>query len=308
MRKTIMKFVRTIIPDNFYLFLKNRYIRHKNTKHHSRAKETSLTLSRFTISIPSNHSLIKFHGEQPKRDLALGTVAHHIGKKYPDKPIVDIGANIGDTAAIMASECANDMILVEASDFFFPYLEKNAALFPNLCTLHHCLVVDGSRQTGSLLHWGGTAYFQSMDNGKNQESKSLEDITNNACFVKTDTDGFDFRIINGNIDILAKMQPALMFENQIRNQDDVTECGHVLDNLGQIGYRYYCLFDDQGYLLFSTENIAQLKQMNLFMYAQFSDNLRKKSISNFDVFCFHEKDGDVFKTVIQEYKTLMEKS
>jgi hypothetical protein len=48
---------------------------------------------------------------QPYRDLCIGISAKYISVKYPNKAIIDIGANIGDTAAIIATYAQNNVYL-----------------------------------------------------------------------------------------------------------------------------------------------------------------------------------------------------
>lgn len=55
------------------------------------------------------------------RDQCVGFAAAQLSKKYPESTFMDIGANVGDTAAIMATHAKKRLILVEPSDYFFPF-------------------------------------------------------------------------------------------------------------------------------------------------------------------------------------------
>lgn len=106
------------------------------------ANQTTIQISvgNFVLEAPSGHILTRIQAVQPYRDLAIGLAAKELGQKYPGETFVDIGANIGDTAAIMATYALNPKILVEPSPYFCGYLRKNAANIPNVLQIHQALI------------------------------------------------------------------------------------------------------------------------------------------------------------------------
>ena len=78
----------------------------------------TVRVGKFDILMPSAHPLPKLFERQPYRDLSIGIAAKYLGKKYPHAAVLDIGANVGDSAAHIATYCGNDLILVELSSFF----------------------------------------------------------------------------------------------------------------------------------------------------------------------------------------------
>jgi len=81
--------------------------------------------------------------------------------KYPSGTIVDIGANIGDTAAIISTHARpNKLILIEGSDYFFDILVRNVSQLPGNIVCKKVLVSDVSEATsGAFIHWGGHRLF-----------------------------------------------------------------------------------------------------------------------------------------------------
>ena len=95
----------------------------------------------------------------------------------------------------------------------------NAPQLSNKLIVKKILISDGSKTSGLLYHWGGTAYFKEDDKGVNIKTERLCDVADaNTCLVKLDTDGYDFKIILDSISWLTKVKPEVLFENEIRNK------------------------------------------------------------------------------------------
>lgn len=121
----------------------------------------------FNLLMPSAHPLPQLRESQPYRDVCVGIAAKYLGAKYPGAAILDIGANVGDSAARMATYCRNDLILVEPSPFFGRYLEKNVSRFPNKCTVEKVFISPEATVRGRLVHWGGQHFLRPTVNLRN---------------------------------------------------------------------------------------------------------------------------------------------
>src|SRR5580692_11559275 len=55
----------------------------------------------------------------------IGRVASHLAAKYRELTIVDVGANVGDTAAIVRARCQAPMLCIEGDEFYFKLLLNN---------------------------------------------------------------------------------------------------------------------------------------------------------------------------------------
>jgi FkbM family methyltransferase len=91
--------------------------------------------------------------------------------------LVDVGANIGDTAAIMATYSPSPIVLVEASEFYCRFLRNNVARIPNRTSIHQTLVSGRPREEGTLKHVGGTARFDTIAGSESWiDCKRLSDV------------------------------------------------------------------------------------------------------------------------------------
>src|SRR5262245_60410796 len=118
----------------------------------------------YSMSIPSKHPLLSFFDPssthfQPHRESGLILIARALHALERTGTIIDIGANIGDSLALIARHCNLNVLCVEGSDFFYEYLRENISRnFVRRATAKHALVVkDDADNPRGLMHWGGTA-------------------------------------------------------------------------------------------------------------------------------------------------------
>jgi FkbM family methyltransferase len=237
--------------------------------------------------------------------MCVGIAAKYLGQKYPNSTMVDIGANVGDTAAIIATYAANKLVLVEVSDYYHSLLVKNVVQLANEVVVKKTLIADGTKMEGTLTHWGGTAFLN-----KNSERKSLQNtqrlceiVDDDKSFIKTDTDGNDYTILLDSIDWLASETPGILFENQIQNRNDYDRGRELLGRLIGCGYKYFVLWDDAGFHLLSTTCFSVMDDMNRYLL-NVHKNGRYISIYNTDILCLHEKDDDIYTKVSEYYRTV----
>jgi FkbM family methyltransferase len=258
----------------------------------------------YQLLAPEKHASIEFMSRQPYRDLCIGIAAKYVCEKYRNGTIVDIGANIGDTASIIASYTKNKMILVEASDFYFDFLQKNSKQLPNEIELVKAFISDGTHQSGELKHWGGTAHLD-LESGHKiplTQTRRLQDITDDdVAFIKIDTDGFDIKILKDSLDYLKKSLPAILFENQIMNSKQLLRANNIFKDLIQIGYKHFSLWDDAGFYITCTSSLDLLKDFNRYLCKIWNYEQTTKSISNYDVLCLKPEDADICNRICDFY-------
>jgi len=269
----------------------------------SRQKTTRAQIEGFLLEFPASHPMPSLMKCQPYRDAFIGALAKHVGGKYPHSTMIDIGANVGDTAALICGNCGNDLILIEASHYYFTFLERNALQFPNRVTLENAFLADGSPVNGRLCHWGGTAIFSEGD-GECVCTKRLCEITNkDVRFIKSDTDGYDFKIFLDSISWLAVQHPVIVFEDYIRTSEEMQLANRLCAELHNADYNRFMVWDDSGLLILATSSLETLRYLH-----SYGLNVRRfkstNAISNYDVACFHACDEDIFAKVLSYYASL----
>ena len=160
------------------------------------------------LELPLSHELPFYRRDHPRYDRPLGAIAAELSG-----PVVDIGANVGDTAATIRAESDVPILCVEGDPTFFALLERNAGLIGGV-ELERAFV-EGPK-LGRIERGAGTARVVEGDDAL--RSKPLARILDEhqaftrPVLIKLDTDGMDVPILLANLPLLARIRPVLFFE------------------------------------------------------------------------------------------------
>jgi FkbM family methyltransferase len=190
------------------------------------------------LLLPLSHPLPFYRHDHPLYDSAIGAIAAEAGG-----PVVDIGANVGDTAAEIRSHTNAPILCVEGDDRFFTILARNAPQLEPV-ELEHAFVEAPLH--GRVERGAGTTRVvegESELRGKplNQILAEHPDFARPAL-VKLDTDGMDVPIILANLDFLARVKPVLFFEYD----PHLGATPEVFDRLHDIGYGRMDVYENTG--------------------------------------------------------------
>jgi len=229
-------------------------------------------------------------------------IAKYIEAKYPNYSIIDIGANIGDTVALLRTEqVLQNVHLVEGDPVYVKLLEKNLHLFQNV-VVHKTFLGEETKDENIFIdNTRGTANIN-VGSGESTKVVKLDDLVaeneiQNIKLLKVDTDGFDFKILRGSFATIERDKPVLFFEYDAeflaQQKDDGLK---IFEDFKKLGYNKALYYDNFGKFLLSTDiaNTELLEQ--LFAY------INRKSDSSFpyyDVCLFHSNDDELSATVIK---------
>jgi FkbM family methyltransferase len=263
-------------------------------KSERRIELTGLGKQRQWIYGPGEHRLDTYRRAYPYYDEELPRLAELIQLHGRDGPIIDIGANIGDTAALMRLAGARQKIVcIEPSKRYYEFLTRNIRAFPDIFSDVSPIwgLVAEKHEHVALVEERGTARTaasgaQSID----APHIALSELdVDKPSLVKIDTDGYDAKIISANIEWLAKERPILWAEAQTGNKDGVTEWKSVLTALAAC-YEYATLFDNFGFRVATVKLGAETISMisDLILYTVESERSHR-TIYYFDI-CFWPKE------------------
>jgi FkbM family methyltransferase len=167
--------------------------------------------------------------------------------------VVDVGANVGDTAMLLSSSAAAAvarLIAVEADPEFLGYLTENLANvgFPTDIWATY-LSRDGSDVPDAVRTYAGTAELRGPGTAS---TRRLDDVwTEHGSpaihVLKSDTDGFDGQVIAGARELLASSRPVVLFEWAPTCFDSTNNDSHEpFAVLSELGYDRFIWFDKYG--------------------------------------------------------------
>ena len=210
-----------------------------------------IRIGRFDVLLPLAHALPLYRRVHPLYDTAIGRLAAVVHKKYPLASVVDIGANVGDTAAMIRSQSPAPLLCIEGEGRFFSLLEQNVRALGPAVFLEKALVGgEAASMTGTLQSRNGTAQVVSAGAEQITFLAFKQIIDRNPGIrplglVKIDTDGFDCPIVEGNLGLWEELLPILFFEydpafypgwNPLAMWDGLQRAGYeqvvVLENTG----------------------------------------------------------------------------
>jgi FkbM family methyltransferase len=192
------------------------------------------------LELPLSHQLPFFRHAHPEYDGAIGRIAAEL-----DGPVVDVGANVGDTAAAIRAHTNAPVLCVEGDARFFSLLERNAARLHDV-ELERSFVDAPTR--GRVERAAGTARI--VEGGDDLPTKPLCSILDEhprfrePALLKLDTDGMDVAILDANVELLAERRPALFFEYD----PHLGATPDVFERLREAGYRTAEWYENTGTL------------------------------------------------------------
>lgn len=259
----------------------------------------------YTLEMPGNNPQISTYKYDPGANSQLGRLSACIATKYPRLSVLDVGANVGDTVAIIKAAADLPVIAVEGDDLAYGFLERNTRQFNDI-TLIKTFLGEKREVMKLAMEKSGwnTTLVPSEEKGQAIDLKTLDEVLTEQGLqdrtlklLKVDTEGFDTIILRGAYGLIEQQKPVLYFEYNRSNMDAIGENGlNTLLSLSQYGYRSVIFFDNKGrYLL--TAPIDQTGLIGeLHRYAKENDSC----IAYYDICLFHESDSDLARTFVEQ--------
>lgn len=191
---------------------------------------TSVKIGSQCISIPEGHQLLQIYKTFPTYDFAVWNLIGELIKvnNIFSTPLLDIGANVGDSVAHFRRISAAHVHSVEPSARFFEILKVNASLFCEV-SLYNSLFCPSDLQRNIAYsegsQTGGTELIQTLESPQSPfefvDFDSFYEQGLNDFILKSDTDGFDSHIIMSLCDLLDRVDvsvPIVFFEGPTTEQ------------------------------------------------------------------------------------------
>lgn len=296
------------MPNTFYYILSSNPSKRAETFFHLLISKTArklltkfynplrtFNLDGTKLLMPLSHDLPLNRRIFPQFNTALARLAAAMAQKYPAMTVIDIGANIGDTVAVLRKTVACPILCVEGNERFLCCFRKNANQFTDV-ELEEAFVgpADESSQYVVESAGGGTARLEKTS-GAGVVMRSMSQILqhhprfHDTKFFKVDTDGFDTKIILSELEFFKRAKPAIYLEyDPYLYRNAGVDSFSLFESLRQIGYRSAMIFENWGDYLLTADLSNQTLMEDIHSYY-----FGRRGLRYCDICVFHQDDQDV---------------
>ena len=213
------------------------------------------------ILVPLSHDLPVIRSVFPQYSTNIARLCSYLTEKYPDLHLVDIGANIGDTVAIIREQSRCPILCIEADEYYFSLLTENLgrANLQSVETVRAFVATYTGELKGQLSCSAGTAHFVN-DHANALSTIRLSHLLKNfprfhaPKILKIDTDGFDCSILRSELEWLSENRPMVFFEyDPFFFQSQPYDGAGIFEDLSTAGYTFAILYDNVGDYLTSVD-------------------------------------------------------
>jgi len=118
--------------------------------------------------------------------------------------------------------------------------------------------------------------------------------------VKTDTDGYDYDVINSANYLIRHSTPLLFMECYYPTESHLLEYKKMISSLEKLNYSQWAVFDNYGSLLLASSNSSQV--ISLMDYVQRQNNgTDTRTIFYLDILAWSENLKDSIEKCLSEY-------
>ena len=200
---------------------------------------------------PPEHMLDRYRAAHPLYDRQLPRIARAVEEVTQGELFIDVGANIGDTVALLRSAgCRSPILAVEPSARFLAFASLNFERFADV-ELRQAFVGPGGTRF-ALDERRGTASSVTMAGAAEPRipTIALANLTDRrTALVKTDTDGLDAKVLASGLAFLKAARPLIWSEAEVHAAAEVEEWIEVLMELVESHPRIIA-FDNFGFPVF----------------------------------------------------------
>jgi FkbM family methyltransferase len=253
------------------------------------------------LTMPAEHFLPATLMEFPQFNRPLSLAVEAIARTHPahlQLAVVDVGANIGETVAIIEHYCPNkcSYLCVEPDGDLAELCEanhkNNARVRVERCCIGEeegapvQLDDDGRanpcvRLAPDLLKEVPHYHLMRLDTVATPFAKAHKGLS----LIKIDTEGYDFSVLRSASNLLAEYKPAVYFEwfpRLLTSLDETVWSG--FEYLAGFGYHYFVFFTSQG------DFYCEISDPDRNFLLKLADStIKNKNTEYFDVFASTDK-------------------
>jgi FkbM family methyltransferase len=248
------------------------------------------------LQLPLSHELPLYRNQFPAYSVNLGRISAEVKRKYPNLSMIDVGANVGDSVAIVRMFADLPILCVEGEPRFFELLAQNTRQFSDIELEYTFLGATGDHVRAINVHRGNAQVLLGPEPGTARICTLSEVLARHPRFVSTkllklDAEGFDCKILAAELELLKRNKPVLFFEYyphscQIAGQNAL----QIFSTLSEIGYSALVIYQNIGkyFMTLNPDQVRSIEDLHCFLV-----DLEGCC----DVAAFHKEDEDIAASV-----------
>jgi len=205
------------------------------------------------LVLPWSHRLPDYAGPGSTYGQNLVELARRLAEAAPPLTVLDVGANVGDSALQILNAADGRVLCIEADTYYLDFLHRNVDADDRITVVESLLAVDEAAAATTAVRTGGTTRFV-----KGAELDAMASITPTALrdahpdfsdlrLVKSDTDGYDVALVPAIAEAWSEARPVLFFEydpylTRIAGYDPLS----VWSRLDALGYEEVAAWGQSG--------------------------------------------------------------
>jgi FkbM family methyltransferase len=253
------------------------------------------------ILLPLSHGLPQIRAAFPQYSTNIARLCSYVSEKYPNLHMIDIGANVGDTAAIVRELSPCPILCVEGDEYYFNILSENIrrAQLNSVQAVRAFVATSTGEIKGHFVSATGTAHFVEDKTNPVKAVKFGDLLSDFPRFqapkvLKIDTDGFDCSILRSELEWLGDHRPVIFFEyDPFFFRRWPYDGAHIFEDLSTVGYSSAIFYDNYGDYLISVD--LHLDRRILAELQNYY--IGRCGLRYADVAVFHEEDRGLAESI-----------
>jgi FkbM family methyltransferase len=266
-------------------------------------------VGKFTVKINSKSGLKYCYEHCKDYGTQLSKLTYMLVGHYPHLQVIDIGANQGDSVALIKSGADVPVISIEGDDSLIEQFNGNTRQFSNISLIKSFLSEDTTEINCEHSNIGHNLTLVPAQKSKNSVLTKFTNIdtlyaasaiNDNCKLLKIDTEGFDLKILRGSAVFLESVKPVVLFEMNRENlffteKDPFSIYQWLLAR----SYHMIIFYESDGRFMFSSNlnNERFLKQVYDYVDG------RNAKIRYLDIVVFHKDDDQLANEFINTEET-----
>jgi FkbM family methyltransferase len=219
-------------------------------------------IGRYDATLPASHLLPRLQAFFPAYDVYAGRLLQALCGGSTNPLLIDIGANVGDTA-LLALDAVDDLevLSVEGDPFFLGYLNANLRQAGKRASVVPQFVATSQRSDLAFSSDRSTGGFVKADGQSTTDFISAADLLERAAghdllIWKSDIDGLDIDVLHGSWAEIDAAATAIWFEfDPFMDIDGGAKIPELTDLIAKSG-RVAAIFDNTGVPMMTVEASA----------------------------------------------------